>query len=89
MIETITYFIVCSEIILQGVLFVNQYNLGRYWPTTGPQITLFLPGCYLRPYPEENEITIFEMEFENPDRTVTFVTEPILNVTYIPYNLKK
>uniref|UniRef100_A0A1B6C0R4 Beta-galactosidase n=1 Tax=Clastoptera arizonana TaxID=38151 RepID=A0A1B6C0R4_9HEMI len=73
----------------KGVLFVNQHNLGRYWPTTGPQITLYLPGCYLYPFPAENQITIFEMEFESPNRTITFITKPILNVTYIPYRSKK
>jgi hypothetical protein len=24
----------------KGQLFVNGYNIGRYWPTAGPQVTI-------------------------------------------------
>jgi len=30
----------------KGIVFVNGYNLGRYWKV-GPQQTLYLPGCWL------------------------------------------
>ena len=42
----------------KGYVFVNGFNLGRYW-SIGPQKSLYLPGALLK---EENEIIIFEME---------------------------
>lgn len=32
----------------KGVVFVNGFNLGRYWSTVGPQQTLYLPGPLLQ-----------------------------------------
>lgn len=31
----------------KGQLFVNGFNLGRYWPSAGPQRTLYVPGSLL------------------------------------------
>lgn len=42
----------------KGVVFVNGFNLGRYWEI-GPQETLYLPGPVLKE--GENEIIIFEL----------------------------
>ena len=42
----------------KGYVFVNGFNLGRYWDI-GPQKALYLPGALLK---AENEIIIFEME---------------------------
>ena len=42
----------------KGYVFVNGFNLGRYWDI-GPQKSLYLPGALLK---EDNEIIIFEME---------------------------
>ena len=42
----------------KGYVFVNGFNLGRYWEI-GPQKSLYLPGALLK---EDNEIVIFEME---------------------------
>ena len=42
----------------KGYVFVNGFNLGRYW-SIGPQKSLYLPGPLLK---EENEIVIFETE---------------------------
>lgn len=46
----------------KGVAFLNGHNLGRYWPVAGPQLTLYAPSVFFRPYPEENEIILFELE---------------------------
>lgn len=27
----------------KGVAFMNGFNLGRYWPVMGPQVTLYIP----------------------------------------------
>lgn len=42
----------------KGYVFVNGFNLGRYW-NIGPQKSLYLPGALLK---ENNEIIIFEFE---------------------------
>ena len=42
----------------KGYVFVNGFNLGRYW-NIGPQKSLYLPGALLK---QENEIIIFEIE---------------------------
>jgi len=31
----------------KGVAFVNGFNIGRYWPETGPQVTLYIPSILL------------------------------------------
>ena len=49
-------------IALQGMIWVNGFNLGRYWPVVGPQETLYLPGPLLKPAPEQNTFIIFELE---------------------------
>lgn len=46
----------------KGVIWVNGFNLGRYWPAGGPQVTLFLPWSLLKPYPEVNQLVVFELE---------------------------
>jgi beta-galactosidase len=56
----------------KGYVFVNGFNLGRYWDI-GPQRALYLPGTLLK---EENEIIVFESDgtsstsielFDKPD----------------------
>ncbi|XP_047528127.1 CAD protein isoform X2 [Vanessa atalanta] len=44
----------------KGYIFVNGHNLGRYWPKVGPQVTLYIPGVWLRPAPAQNSIKILE-----------------------------
>ncbi|MEG1835109.1 MAG: beta-galactosidase [Oscillospiraceae bacterium] len=48
----------------KGYVFVNGFNLGRYWEI-GPQMALYLPGSLLK---ETNEIVILELEdIKNPN----------------------
>lgn len=42
----------------KGVVFINGFNLGRYWEV-GPQETLYLPGPLLKK--GTNEIVVFEL----------------------------
>ena len=44
---------------VHGCIFVNGFNLGRYWDI-GPQQTLYLPGCLLQE--GENEFVVFETD---------------------------
>lgn len=46
----------------KGVVFVNGRNIGRYWPSAGPQKTLYVPGVWLKPSGQENDIILFELE---------------------------
>lgn len=53
----------------KGCVFVNGFNLGRYW-AAGPQVTLYLPQDVLK---AENEIVIFEQE--GTDRQSVEITD--------------
>ena len=54
----------------KGYVFVNGFNLGRYW-NIGPQKSLYLPGAILK---EENEIIIFEIEKYKTDEVIIEAT---------------
>lgn len=59
---------------IKGVVFVNGFNLGRYW-NVGPQRTLYVPGPLLRE--GSNEINIFELHGAAAPR-IRFVDKPDL-----------
>lgn len=44
----------------KGFVFINGFNLGRYWPLVGPQITIYVPAELLK-Y-GRNEIQIIELQ---------------------------
>ena len=46
----------------KGVAFINGFNLGRYWPRVGPQMTLYVPAPLIKPKCQDNEIVLFELE---------------------------
>lgn len=62
----------------KGVLFVNGFNVGRYW-SAGPQQTLYIPAIVLQM--GVNLIIVFETGEISTSRTPTikFVTAPILD----------
>ena len=72
----------------KGMIWINGFNLGRYWPLVGPQVTLYLPGCKLLPPPMVNTILILELESspcDSPERCfVQFLDQHILNGTVRP-----
>ncbi|XP_043274714.1 beta-galactosidase [Venturia canescens] len=45
----------------KGIAYVNGYNLGRYWPLAGPQMTLYVPSAYLKS--GCNELVVLEQDF--------------------------
>ncbi|KFV81946.1 Beta-galactosidase, partial [Struthio camelus australis] len=45
----------------KGQLWINGFNLGRYWPRRGPQQTLFVPSSVLHTG-SPNNITVLELE---------------------------
>ncbi len=65
----------------KGVAFLNGINLGRYWPVMGPQITLYVPGAWIKPKCQLNTLVIFEQDnspcVQDASKCyVEFVTEP-------------
>lgn len=56
---------------VKGVVWVNGFNLGRYW-IVGPQQSLYLPGTILKAG-QANEIVVLELEPGN--RTISALGE--------------
>ncbi|XP_055296881.1 beta-galactosidase-like [Sitodiplosis mosellana] len=59
----------------KGFIFVNGFNLGRYWPLVGPQITLYLPKELLRK--KQNSIVVVELQRAPKDGYIKFSDKPI------------
>uniref|UniRef100_A0A1J3KAF8 Beta-galactosidase n=1 Tax=Noccaea caerulescens TaxID=107243 RepID=A0A1J3KAF8_NOCCA len=49
----------------KGVAFVNNFNIGRYWPSVGPQCNLYVPAPLLKP--GQNSVVIFELDSPHID----------------------
>ncbi|GIY78383.1 beta-galactosidase [Caerostris darwini] len=70
----------------KGVAFLNNFNLGRYWPIVGPQVTLYAPSNLFLRAPLMNQITLLELE-DSPcggggdSCSVQFVDTPVVNGT--------
>lgn len=58
----------------KGVAWINNVNLGRYWPGVGPQETLYVPGPYLMGC--NHTITLFELESVPALKVVDLVDTP-------------
>lgn len=58
----------------KGVAFVNNFNIGRFWPARGPQCALYVPAPILRP--GDNIVVIFELHGPNPELTINLVKDP-------------
>ncbi|KAJ0051022.1 hypothetical protein NL108_012185, partial [Boleophthalmus pectinirostris] len=71
----------------QGQIWINGFNLGRYWPARGPQVTLFVPSSILKTT-TPNHITVLELESApctNGTCTVEFTDTPIIGTTHLDY----
>uniref|UniRef100_A0A673AF53 Beta-galactosidase n=1 Tax=Sphaeramia orbicularis TaxID=375764 RepID=A0A673AF53_9TELE len=67
----------------KGQVWINGFNLGRYWPSRGPQVTLFVPASILTTA-VPNNITVLELEAapcSSGPCTVEFTSTPVLNAT--------
>ncbi|TUE03120.1 Beta-galactosidase [Bagarius yarrelli] len=75
----------------KGQVWINGVNVGRYWPSRGPQLTLFVPACLLSTQ-SPNNITLLELEAGPCSRrqcVIEFTHTPIINSTVThtkPYN---
>ncbi|KAI5943663.1 beta-galactosidase-1-like protein isoform X2 [Manis javanica] len=65
----------------KGQVWINGFNLGRYWTKRGPQQTLYVPRPLLFPSGALNKITLLELENVPPQLQVQFLDRPILNCT--------
>uniref|UniRef100_A0A2K5PE37 Galactosidase beta 1 like n=1 Tax=Cebus imitator TaxID=2715852 RepID=A0A2K5PE37_CEBIM len=65
----------------KGQVWINGFNLGRYWTTRGPQQTLYVPRFLLFPKGALNKITLLELENVPLQPQVQFLDKPILNST--------
>ncbi|XP_068176978.1 beta-galactosidase [Antennarius striatus] len=67
----------------KGQVWINSINVGRYWPSRGPQVTLFVPANILSTA-APNNVTVLELE-EAPcssgSCSVEFISAPVLNAT--------
>ncbi|NWS17391.1 BGAL galactosidase, partial [Pachyramphus minor] len=64
----------------KGQLWINGFNLGRYWTHRGPQQTLFVPGSVLR-VGCPNNITVLELEGAPLTPLLLFLDQPLFNRT--------
>lgn len=65
----------------KGQVWINGFNLGRYWTKRGPQQTLYVPRPLLFPRGALNKITVLELENVPPQPQIQFLDRPILNST--------
>ncbi|XP_052866830.1 beta-galactosidase-like [Anopheles cruzii] len=61
----------------KGFIFVNGFNLGRYWPVIGPQVTLYLPKELLKE--SGNTVVVVELQKIPTDRILHFSSKAILD----------
>lgn len=61
----------------KGIAFINGFNLGRYWPLVGPQITLYVPKEVLKP--GENVLILLEYQKASDSGSVFFSKTPDLD----------
>ena len=61
----------------KGIVLINGYILGRYWPVAGPQETLYVPKNLLKV--NENTIVIFETDSTSSDEkyAIEFLDMPL------------
>lgn len=59
---------------IKGIVWVNGFNLGRYW-VVGPQQSLYLPGVLLKgPGEGPNEVVVLELEPTGSEPLTAFGT---------------
>ncbi|XP_062950240.1 beta-galactosidase-1-like protein [Cynocephalus volans] len=63
----------------KGQVWINGFNLGRYWTKQGPQQTLYVPRPLLFSSGILNIIILLELEKVPPQPEVQFLDKPILN----------
>ncbi|XP_021359031.1 beta-galactosidase-like isoform X1 [Mizuhopecten yessoensis] len=66
-------------------LLEGEINLGRYWPTAGPQVRMYVPRPYLHGNSRLNTLVMLELEKapceSSSPCSVSFVDQPLINGT--------
>ncbi|XP_063285398.1 beta-galactosidase-1-like protein [Pelobates fuscus] len=62
----------------KGQVWINGFNIGRYWPDRGPQVTLYVPGNILSNR-EMNNITVLELESAPEILLIFLIDRPIIS----------
>ncbi|VDN55951.1 unnamed protein product [Dracunculus medinensis] len=74
----------------KGQVMINGFNIGRYWPSLGPQVTLYIPAPILR---RNNIIILLELEYAGNCITnqckINFIDHPVFNFTDNPYHVEQ
>lgn len=63
----------------KGLVYINDFNLGRYWSERGPQYTLYVPGVYIKPFPEKNTLIVIDENIRSESIKVKFTKKPIFS----------
>ena len=69
----------------KGIVFINDFNIGRYWPVRPPQKTLYVPSSLLKSDGTPNTVVVFEQDSspchppDYSDCVVTFVDKPVFD----------
>ncbi len=61
----------------KGIVFVNGRNIGRYWSKVGPQLTLYVPGVWLKN--GKNTVQIFEQINDTDQTSISSQKEHIVD----------
>lgn len=54
----------------KGIVYINGFHLGRYWPLVGPQVTMYVPKEILKK--TDNKIIILEYQRTPKNRVINF-----------------
>ncbi|XP_039116175.1 beta-galactosidase 8 isoform X1 [Dioscorea cayenensis subsp. rotundata] len=58
----------------KGIAFINNFNIGRFWPVKGPQCSLYVPAPILQH--GENIVVILELHSPHPELILNLVKNP-------------
>ncbi|XP_058455851.1 beta-galactosidase-like isoform X2 [Malaya genurostris] len=62
----------------KGLIFINGFNLGRYWPLVGPQVTLYVPRHILNQGYNDIVVIEYQKDVQEPT-TILFSDKPNLD----------
>uniref|UniRef100_UPI00398F80F3 beta-galactosidase-1-like protein isoform X2 n=1 Tax=Pristiophorus japonicus TaxID=55135 RepID=UPI00398F80F3 len=63
----------------KGQVWINGFNVGRYWPERGPQQTLYVPKSFLSDS-SANNVTVLELERGPGNPAVIFLDHAVLTL---------
>lgn len=61
----------------KGIVFINGFNLGRYWPVVGPQVTIYVPKEILKQ--GQNYVVVIEYQMMPDSSEMQLINEAKLD----------